>query len=223
MAVVQGLVFKSQVSMETLLIELGLSTQPLQESFVTFGKWVTNTWLKSIWEKVDRFNIKIEIAPLPIQPPQVGDRWFMKSVMELGTVTNPEELRIINRVCCYQQVLFILDILDAGGNSLDRKYLKQRPEENPWSTLIFPIEKLTQGQFRIWEQLLLTITPRGRYGQRLGRFLNKGHKIWEWRIDEDSRLLFHIKGQTMDIYTPSTPAPETNHHTTWIRWRVEVP
>jgi hypothetical protein len=66
-----GLGIQMQVSMETLLIELGLSTQPLQESFVTFGKWVTNTWLKSIWEKVDRFNITIEIAPLPIRPPQV--------------------------------------------------------------------------------------------------------------------------------------------------------
>jgi hypothetical protein len=43
-----------QVSMEVLLTELGLLLQPLQQSFVTYGKWVTNTWLKSIWEKVDK-------------------------------------------------------------------------------------------------------------------------------------------------------------------------
>jgi hypothetical protein len=51
-----------QVSMEVLLMELGLSAQPLQESFTTHGKRVTDTWLKSVWEKVDRFNIKVEIA-----------------------------------------------------------------------------------------------------------------------------------------------------------------
>jgi hypothetical protein len=114
-----GLGIQMQVSMEILLTKLGLSPQPLQESFVTYGKWVTNTWLKLIWEKVDRFNITIEIAPLPIRPPRVGDRWFMQSVMETGTVTNSEELWIINRVHCYQQVLFTSDILDAGGSYLD--------------------------------------------------------------------------------------------------------
>jgi hypothetical protein len=113
-----GLGIQMQVSMETLLIKLGLSTRLLQESFATYGKWVTNTWLKSIWEKVDRFNITIEIAPLPIRPPRVGDQWFMQSVMETGMVTNSEELRIINRVHCYQQVLFTSDILDAGGSCI---------------------------------------------------------------------------------------------------------
>jgi hypothetical protein len=57
--------------------------------------------------------------------------------------------------------------------------MKQRPEENLWLTLIFPIEKPTRGQFKLWEQVLLAIAPRGRYGQCLGAFLNKGHKIWE--------------------------------------------
>ncbi len=59
---------------------------------------MTNTWLKSIWEKVDRFDITIEIAPLPIWPPREGGRWFMQSVIESGAVTNLEEFLIINRV-----------------------------------------------------------------------------------------------------------------------------
>jgi hypothetical protein len=111
-----GLGIQMQVSMEILLTQLGLSPQPLQESFVTYEKWVTNTWLKSVWEKVDRFDITIEIAPLPIWTPQEGDRWFMQSVIKLGAVTNLEEFLIINRVQCHQQVLFTSDILDAGEN-----------------------------------------------------------------------------------------------------------
>jgi hypothetical protein len=91
-----GLGIQMQVTMEVLLTELGLSPQPLQESFVAYGKWVTNTWLKSIWEKVDKFNITVEIAPLPIRPPREGDKWFMQAVIEAG-VTNADKLVKINR------------------------------------------------------------------------------------------------------------------------------
>jgi hypothetical protein len=200
-----------QVSMEMMIIELGLLLQPLQESFCMYGKWVTNTWLKSVWEKVDRFNIKVEITPLAIQPPREGDQWFMQSVINAGVVTRPEELAIINRVQCYQQVLFISDVLDAGGLCLDRKYLKQRPFGDSWSTLVFPIEQPTRGQFKLWEKVLLSIALRGHYGRRIGHLLTKGHKIWEWWIDEESWQLFHIKGQTMNIYrTP--PPPVRRHH-----------
>jgi hypothetical protein len=45
---------------------------------------VTNTWLKSVWEKFDKVNITVEIAPLPVKPLYVGDKWFMQEVIESG-------------------------------------------------------------------------------------------------------------------------------------------
>ena len=41
-----------QTSLEILVIDLGLSFQPFQVSYIHFGKWVTTSWLKRIWEKV---------------------------------------------------------------------------------------------------------------------------------------------------------------------------
>jgi hypothetical protein len=35
---------------------------------MAYGKWVTNTWLKSIWEKVDKFNVTVEIACSLLDP-----------------------------------------------------------------------------------------------------------------------------------------------------------
>jgi hypothetical protein len=55
-----------QVSMELLITELGVSSQPFQESYGTYGTWITHSWLKLIWEKAHKFNITIEIANLPI-------------------------------------------------------------------------------------------------------------------------------------------------------------
>ena len=99
-----------QVSMELLVVELGISTQPLRESFLRYNKWVTRTWLHSIWEKADRFNVDICLASLDMTPPRIGDKWFMRAILEAG-FTNDEELAIINRFRCHQQVLFLSDVL----------------------------------------------------------------------------------------------------------------
>ena len=42
---------------------LGLSLQPLQQSYTKYDNWVTHSWLKTIWEKCDKFQIK-KIYPL---------------------------------------------------------------------------------------------------------------------------------------------------------------
>jgi hypothetical protein len=60
---------KMSVLMELLFKVLGISAQPLCESFLKYGTWVTHTWLQSLWEKVDKFDITVEIAPLPMVPP----------------------------------------------------------------------------------------------------------------------------------------------------------
>jgi hypothetical protein len=91
-----GRSIQMQLTTKVFLTELGLPSQPLQELFVAHGKWVTNTWLKSIWEKVGMFNITVEIAPLLIRPPWERDKWFMHAVIEAG-VTNADKLVKINR------------------------------------------------------------------------------------------------------------------------------
>jgi hypothetical protein len=84
-----------QVTMELLLTEMGISSRPLQESYAQYDKWITSTWLKSIWEKVDNFKITIEIASLPIGPPREGNKWFMQAALEAG-MTDPDEQSILN-------------------------------------------------------------------------------------------------------------------------------
>ena len=114
-----------QVTMELLATELGLSPQPLQEAYEAFGICITASWIKTVWEKVDRFKVRIEIAPLAMQPPWEGDKWFMQAIKEAGLAT-PDEWAVINRFRCHQQVLFLSDILVAGGKCVDKRYLTAR-------------------------------------------------------------------------------------------------
>ncbi len=146
----------------------------------------------------------------------------MQAAMEAG-VTNPIELVKLNKYCCHQQILYVTDILDAGGKCLDECYLTRRQEEENWSSLIFPTETSPQGHISLWRQVLYAVAPRGRVQTRVSRFQQKGHKIWEWRYSKEDRKVYHHKGQVMDIHSPSTVPAYVNQPNCWSQSSVEVP
>ena len=59
-----GLKFK--MSFKYMIVELGILDQPLQESYSGFESWVTASWLKSLWEKCDKFDILLDFLDVPI-------------------------------------------------------------------------------------------------------------------------------------------------------------
>jgi hypothetical protein len=92
--------------------------------------------------------------------------------------------------------------MDASGWAIDRKYLQPRPMEETWSDLVFPIEQPAPRDFRIWKDAIPQIQAlRGRL--HLARYVQQGHKIWEWRHDLEKSKLYHCKGKLVDIYEPS--------------------
>ncbi len=109
-----------QISMELLVIKLGLSLQPLQMDYSRYQECCTHSWLKTVWEKAHMFNLRIHIATLPLPFPRQHDTWLMEQLEAAGY--NKEELAPLNRVRCYQQVIFLSDVMDASGLDLDPKY-----------------------------------------------------------------------------------------------------
>ena len=71
-----GIKFKT--SLEYMICEMGISDQPLQECYSGFVSWTTHSWLKSLWEKCDKFDINMHFLDVPIEPPQEGDKWLMQ-------------------------------------------------------------------------------------------------------------------------------------------------
>jgi hypothetical protein len=94
------------------------------------------SWLKSIWEKARRFDIKRQFAPLPLEPPRIRDSWIMKDFIQMKY--SSQELCQLNRGRLHQQVIFLLDVREASGRALDKKYLHPRPSGDQWSTISFP-------------------------------------------------------------------------------------
>jgi hypothetical protein len=70
------------------------------------------------------FQIKTKIINLPLNLPWMNDRWLMK-VMEAEGYREVA-LIALNKVRCYQQVIFLLDILVASGRAVNIKYMRRR-------------------------------------------------------------------------------------------------
>ncbi len=73
-----------QVSMELLIVEVGVSPQPFLESYTWYSKWVTHSWLKSLREKLDLFQVKVGIRDTALLTPCTNDRWLMKVLIAKG-------------------------------------------------------------------------------------------------------------------------------------------
>jgi hypothetical protein len=69
--------WKLQVSMEFLMLEMGLSSQPFQLDYSSAHYLATGCWLKSLWEKIWRFDLRVTIGNVDCRPPRCGDDWLM--------------------------------------------------------------------------------------------------------------------------------------------------
>jgi hypothetical protein len=130
-----------QTLLELLVVDLGLSFQPFQVSYELFGDWATMSWLKRVWEKVSFFDFTFAVNNLQACYPREGDNWLMCRFIARGYTANG--LANLNRMQKHQQVLFLLDVLGAGGGSVDKRYLQKRRAGERWSSMRFPREEVT--------------------------------------------------------------------------------
>jgi hypothetical protein len=106
-----------KTSYSYLTLELGVSFQPLQALYSRFSFLATHSWMKMLWEKVDKFGVSIKTAKGTLAFPQCGDKFLMLVLMERGY--SREMVRRLNRVGIHMQMLFLLDVLTVSGNRID--------------------------------------------------------------------------------------------------------
>ncbi len=187
-----------QTSLELLVVDLGLSFQPFQVSYEHFGDWVTTSWLKRVWEKVSFFGFTLSVRNLPACYPREGDDWLMSRFIARGYTAN--ELATLNRVRKHQQVLFLSDILGAGGGSVDKRYLQKRQAGECWSSMKFPREVVTAPEMELWRRALVQVVTQGPAQVSLGTFKVDGHKLWEWQVVENRGRLYRKNGDQVEVY-----------------------
>lgn len=63
-----------KASLELFILELGVTPQPLQESYSCYHDRVTHCWLTRLWEKVSKFHISVSFLDVPVKPPRANDK-----------------------------------------------------------------------------------------------------------------------------------------------------
>ena len=75
---------RMQTLLAYLVLEMGVSLQPLQQSYKEYSDWVAHRWLKTLWEKLDLFHVLVEFHDSPIKMGQERDKWLMLELKRLG-------------------------------------------------------------------------------------------------------------------------------------------
>ena len=110
---------KMKISLYCMILDMGISLQPLQDSYKNYEQWITPSCLKYLWDKCDWFDVMVEFNDTPLELPRCGYKWLMREFLRCGF--SADGLRRLNIVCIHMQVLFLSDILSASGKILDGK------------------------------------------------------------------------------------------------------
>ncbi len=176
-----------QASYSLFMLELGVSLQPLQESFDKYSFLSTHSWMKMLWEKAFKFGVRTVVMDTGMVLPREGDQFIMQALFEKGY--SQENLLRLNRVRIYWQALFLSDILTASGNKINTEVNAKATLQRKQSRLKRLTEHPTESDFQLWRDALQELCPSQDNQTLLGPFVAPTHKIWYWRWDEGSGSL----------------------------------
>jgi hypothetical protein len=142
----QGTFLRSSYSF--LLLELGISFQPLQSLYQQFSFLAVHTWMKMLWEKLDKFCVFVQTADSFFQFPQWEEKFLMLVFMERGH--SREALIWFNQVRLHLQIIFLSDILLASGQRIDSTVLQHWKLGVNHSTKKWQMEEPTESDFALW-------------------------------------------------------------------------
>jgi hypothetical protein len=164
-----------RISYSLFYLELGLSFQPMQESYQKYSTLVTHLWMKMLWEKNLMFDLHKVVADVPLQFPREGDQFLMQVLIKAGY--RGDALRRLNRVQISLQVLFLSDVLTASGGKVSSDSLSLRPQGEAWSNMRWPNEHPTNSDMQFWNHAIISICPTRSSTSSVGKYIRNLHRV----------------------------------------------
>lgn len=97
-------------------LELGVAGCPFKYNFKIWGDLATDTWVKSLWERIRHFDLSLEVDYKTLEMPRECDECIMETLVREGI--HGKRLVGINRARKAQEALFWSDIATADGKRL---------------------------------------------------------------------------------------------------------
>ena len=153
---------------ENLQLELGVIGCLFAYGNNVWNGLATDSWVKSLWERIDKFDLSLELNYNSLNLPRENDRPIMEWLVREGY--RGAELEAINRVRKYQEAIFVSDIATASGSTIDRTYIRD------WHNSLegylgkhrlyyeFGREEPTEQDWKDWKKALKSITISAYHG-----------------------------------------------------------
>ena len=71
-------------SIENLQLELGVTGYPFQYDYGVWSRLATDSWVKSLWERIDKFDLSLELDYNTLELPRENDRPIMEWLVREG-------------------------------------------------------------------------------------------------------------------------------------------
>lgn len=169
-----------QAEIEQHQLAVGELAPLLSLPYESHSHLTESSWITSLWEFLASSKISLVNHDCPrLRPLRENDASIMSTLRKHNTVTKAEETSF-NRVRCHLQVLTMADIATGDGSSIRQNYLVGLPDCNK-SSYIWQVEHPGQADFACWRRLITSfMTPTQVLHTRLGRWIAKPHRKWEW-------------------------------------------
>jgi len=184
-------------TLEQMQLEMGVPDCPLYYDFQTWGCLTTNCWIKSLWEKLGKLDIKLHVDYPPTKPPWERDKCIMQALLDAGV--NHEDWKVCNKVRKHQQAMWLSCISVANGSGVDPLYLYSWRDS--WegssgesrSQSDYGSEWPTEDDWNIWRQAWRTYSMSNRltFLTRLGKQVDFSPRKWRvyYYKDDDHAII----------------------------------
>ena len=149
------------------MIHVGIGDTSLFDlDYNVYGYLLPKTWIRSLWEFVDEYKIKLPTYEHGIKKKRDGDEFLMDAFHRAGY--SKKRLSKLNRCRLFLQVEILSDITDGTGNQISNcAYQGHRTSHelssHDWPEQISP----NANHWALWRQALRKSFPRINQ-QRLG-------------------------------------------------------
>ena len=183
-------------SIENLQLELGVSGCPFSYEFDVWESLATDSWVKSLWERIQHFGLDLQLDYKVLPMPRVNDECIMESCVETGI--RGSALIGINRVRKHQEALFLSDIVTADGRKIDPSYVGDWTSTQEYqlgkhrSQFEFGRECPTPADWEAWSRYWNEQCNNSQFHilpSFLGGWRAPSPRIWRAFYDEDEDML----------------------------------
>jgi hypothetical protein len=201
-----------QQSLEVFQMEVGISSNILEEDFNRLGNLATDGWWKHLWQLCHKFRVTFALSKKWLIPLlRSDDSSFMDRICSTDIFTASQRLRI-NRVWKYKGIHSVGDFTLCDGRTPDPFIFTREPSD---SSRVFLVEKPTSADFVLFHRAVQgMLNDVGSLRQPLGAYMTSPHRPDVWFVDDDRSALYrYIDNSCYERYTHPIDGRRTRHGT----------